>query len=436
MKKHIVAAAMAVAAGAALVGAPTESQAIPAFARQTGSACLNCHFMSFPTLAQFGRAFKQGAFTDVGDQALVEDEGLSIPSVLNMTFVIRGSIDKVKKTPLPAGAAAGTKTSWTNYAFPRDTVLLIAGRIGEHTGAFIEFDGQSPVSNWQLMNSFDTGNVKLGLNIANTGFGWTAPIEVSSVFGQHGGMLNGKNISATEQIMQQVPNVLANLNPPQGGNTLGIALWGGNDLFTAQAGLYAPTTAANGATGQATIDNSAAFGVRVFVTPEVAGLDVGVGFGYVGGKVFNAGFGVGTAKVDYNMWFIDAQVQGEAGDVQYGVYADYAVAPSKAPNADGLGNYLAGGAANTKLSGFSIRGAVKPVHNIVAMIGYGALKQTNNQPAVGQPGSVTQKSTLVGVEYELYQNAVIALIYENTKNANFTPGAKNTRTRLEWEALM
>ena len=407
MKKHIVAAALAVAAGAALVGAPTESQAIPAFARQTGSACLNCHFMSFPTLAQFGRAFKQGAFTDVGDEALVEDEGLSIPAVLNATFVVRGSIDKIKKTPAPAG----TKSSYTNYAFPRDTVLLMAGRIGEHTGAFVEFDGTA--ANWQLMNSFDTGNVKLGLNVANTGFGWTAPIEVSSVFGQHGGLLNGKNISATNQIMGNTP----------GGNDLGIALWAGNDMFTAQVGLYAPTNASTGAVAAANpaIDNTPATGLRVFVTPQVGDLDVGVGFGFVGGKVYNANIG-GAAKKDYNMWFIDAQVQGEAGDMQWGVYADYAVAPSKS-----TGNLLAGGVANTKLSGFSIRAGVKPVHNIVAMLGYGALK---TQPNAGN--SVTKKRTLFGVEYELYQNAVIALIYEDTKAGN----NKNTRTRLEWEALM
>ncbi|RME84271.1 MAG: hypothetical protein D6771_04725, partial [Zetaproteobacteria bacterium] len=241
MRKHILAAAAL--AAAALTMAPTASQAIPAFARQTGSACLNCHFMSFPTLAAFGRSFKQGAFTDVGDEALVEDEGLSIPAVLNATFVVRGSIDKIKDTT----KVAPNKSSWTDYAFPRDTVLLLAGRIGEHTGAFIEFDGAA--ANWQLMNSFDTGNVKVGLNIANTGFGWTAPIEVSSVFGQHGGMLNGKNISATEQIMGQDPTGAA-------GNTLGVALWAANDMFTGQVGLYAPTNASTGAVNKDAAGNT------------------------------------------------------------------------------------------------------------------------------------------------------------------------------------
>ena len=44
MKKSILsAAAFAVVAVSAVAVAPTTSEAIPAFARQTGAACLSCH---------------------------------------------------------------------------------------------------------------------------------------------------------------------------------------------------------------------------------------------------------------------------------------------------------------------------------------------------------------------------------------------------------
>ncbi|MBI5232947.1 MAG: hypothetical protein HY880_01185, partial [Deltaproteobacteria bacterium] len=36
----------------------TDSDAVPAFARQTGFSCLTCHFQHFPGLNAFGRTFK------------------------------------------------------------------------------------------------------------------------------------------------------------------------------------------------------------------------------------------------------------------------------------------------------------------------------------------------------------------------------------------
>ncbi|MDQ6974948.1 MAG: hypothetical protein Q9M22_00105, partial [Mariprofundaceae bacterium] len=112
MKKTLLsAAAFAVAGVSAVAIMPTTSEAIPAFARQTGAACLSCHFQTFPAVNAFGRSFKLNAFTDVGEQALIEDEGLSLPSVLNASFVLRAQYNLSKTTFPTASSAAAAAAS-------------------------------------------------------------------------------------------------------------------------------------------------------------------------------------------------------------------------------------------------------------------------------------------------------------------------------------
>ena len=452
MKKHIVAAAMAVAAGAALVGAPTESQAIPAFARQTGSACLNCHFQTFPAITAFGRAFKQGAFTDVGDEALVEDEGLSIPAVLNATVVVRGNHTITKTSGITAqnlGAYnAANQTAFTAaqlnqinktvgvWNIPSETPLLIAGRIGEHTGAFLEWVGgvqqgvaninanNTPSANFQVMNSFDFGDLKGGVNIFNAGFGWTQGIEVSNVIGQHAGAAGGLgDVSAEMQLGFRA------------GNEQGLAFWVGSDLFTAQLAMIAPDAPG------ANVKFKLVPGFRVFVTPEVAGWDVGVGVGFINGKKT---YGNNAASYAIDNQFIDVQAQGEVGDAQIGVYLDYAQSKYHVPNAAVAaanqivwGNWHPNAGDGDKLKGYSLRVTVKPLHNVIFGLGYGQTKYT---PAAAQVNAgvqgATQKITKLDVTYEIYQNFEINLAYTTTKNANWVKGWKQTDTLIEFEALM
>jgi hypothetical protein len=49
-------AALTLAVGGLFLGSTAE--ATPGFARQTGMACVACHFQHYPTLNSFGRAFK------------------------------------------------------------------------------------------------------------------------------------------------------------------------------------------------------------------------------------------------------------------------------------------------------------------------------------------------------------------------------------------
>jgi len=161
MKKMILsAAAFAVVAISAVAVAPTTSEAIPAFARQTGAACLACHHLSFPALNAFGRSFKQGGFVDVGEQALIEDDMLSITSSVNFSAVLRPQFVSTTVSGLPTATANVTTKS---VAIPADQVLLIGGRIGTNSGVFVEYDGT--FANYQQINSWDVGGMKAGVSI-------------------------------------------------------------------------------------------------------------------------------------------------------------------------------------------------------------------------------------------------------------------------------
>jgi len=406
MKKTLLsAAAFAVVAVSAVSIAPTTSEAIPAFARQTGAACLSCHFQTFPAINSFGRAFKMGAFTDVGEQALIEDDNLSLPAVLNSSFVLRAQYMSTKTT------VAGVSSTVTNWNIPADAVLLMAGRIGSNSGAFVEFAGGA--ANWQLLNSFDFDTVKAGLNIQNSGFGPTAALEVSNVFGQHGGKLNGKALSSVNNILTGVG----------GGNTTSVAAWVGNESFLVQAGGVAFADAA------AVSNASFVPMLRALYIADMGAAEVLIGGGLFNGQQRAAGALAAGQGVDAK--FIDLQVQGEAGDMSYGFYADWTTSKAKGTNAPVASNLFAGG-LNAKRSGYSARVEVSPIHKLMFGLGVSQDKITDSVLPIQAKLTALQ----FAATYEIYQNMEINAWYKSDKiTATGLPSSKVKTVFAEVEAL-
>ena len=429
MKKMIFsAAAFGLVAVSSIALAPTTAEAIPAFARQTGAACLSCHFQTFPAVNSFGRAFKMGSFTDVGDEALVEDDALSIPASLNATVVIRGNYTRTSTT------AAGVKTTTGNWNVPSETPILIAGRVGSNSGAFVEFAnggaGAGPagagapvsVGNWQFMNSFDLGGFKVGVSAANSTFGGSAQMEYSNVFGQHSGKLAGGNVSAIQALgFAQA--------------TVGVGAWVGNDMGNIQLALIAPSAAQGTNVGTS-------FGklVRGAATLDLAGWDTLIGFGVVTGTAGKSVASGGVGQNPMDLQFVDAQFQGAVGDTSIGVYADWAHAKGKTDQASLQGNVygVTNGPTNliniagTKSDAYSIRADIKPLEHVIVGAGYGYNKFST--PVAASISNT--KTTQVAATYEIYQNFEINGVYTSAKTT--TGGVANTTntTLLEFEALM
>jgi len=413
------AAAFAVVAVSAAAVAPTTAEAIPAFARQTGAACLSCHFQSFPTLAPMGRSFKEGAFTDMGEQALVEDEMLSITSAVNMTMVLRPQF--ASTTTTTAGVSSTVKSS-----IIADQVLMFGGRVGTNTGTFVEYDGAVPFANFQLLSSMDMGDAKVGIDFFKAGFGITSGMEIGSTYGQHGGMLNGKGLTAFETLSAN------------NGGEAGVTFFYANDLVNASFGLITDDRAFAGVSNGWKLAPMA----RVFVHQEVGGFELGFGgvivSGRTGDTVTNAALiGLGTnptvAGNDLEMkkWDIDFQAQGELGDMQVGVYADYGKA-----SANGAGKTNIFSKFGGESSGYSLRASLKPLHTVIIGGGFGIMKNS------GAAGTAVEKVSQfqVAAEYEIYQNFIVALIYNNTKTTNVGNAAgvtsKVKTTTIDIEALL
>ena len=134
-------------------------------------------------------------------------------------------------------------------------------------------------------------------------------------------------------------------------------------------------------------------------------------------------------------WFLDFQAHGELGDTQVGVYADFASAKKSSiwtgGNKVNLFNATPG-----DLEGWHFRGNVKPTHNLIFGAGYGEMKNKDNLAALFVGNKTRQWQ--IGAEYEVYQNFVIALIYNNTKvTPNVGVGSTTTKTTLlDIEALI
>jgi len=470
MKKMIFsAAAFALVAVTGVMLAPTTASAIPAFARQTGAACLSCHFQEVPALAPFGRAFKMGSFTDVGDEALVEDDNLSIPAVLNATMQVRMNVQHT---------SGGGAISQTVYNIPTDAAFMVAGRVGSNTGAFVEFGGGAgdtgtAFNNFQLMNSWDVGGFKVGLGYADTAFGGSSVMEVSSVFGQHSGAVGdlGGNVGAINH--SGFTNEMTQ-----------VGAWIGNDLGYIQVALVAPgggagwnsiagtgTATAITADGGATVTQGAnnvglnlAKLIRGVATLNVGGFDTLVGFGYVGGKLTRAS--AGQVAPEMNLVFVDAQMQGDVGDMSLGIYADYAHAKGK-PNGNVLGaqdvatnvgnangNAMFGSFAalgrTQKFDAYSIRATLGVLPGITVGAGYGYRKTTDTRAPIDINGAAFSQPKhqvfSLSASYQLYMNSIISLNFTNDKISGVTAGSNlagagvlngNLKTTtLDWLTLM
>jgi len=412
---------------------PTTAEAIPAFARQTGAACLSCHFQEVPALNAFGRSFKMNSFTDVGDQALIEDENLSIPAVLNASFVVRADMTNTK--------AVGASS--TAYNIPVDQNLLIAGRAGTNTGVFLEFGGGAGdtntggLNNMQVMNSFDVGDFKVGISYADSSFGGDATLITNSVYGQHSGAASdvGGNVGAVQ-------------NSGWTNSIATIGAWVGNDMGYIQFALVAPGGAAgwntltpvNAANGGVNVGLKMAKMIKLALTLDIAGFDTIIGGGSVTGTIAKAVAGNLTPS-SMDMQWVFAQMQGDLGDMSLGLYGDWAHSKGKAngnilgaqdsintPVATSVFGALGYSSLNAgdKFDAFSLRATLEPVSQVTLGLGYGYRKTTSNVPL----NNIKHQVISLGVAYSIYQNMIVSVNYTNDKLTQSTLPSSNTKTTI------
>lgn len=418
MKKMLLsAAAFAVVAVSAVAVAPTTSEAVPAFARQTGAACLNCHFQAIPRLAAFGRAFRMNAYRDMGEQALIEDEHLSLPAVFNMSFLMKARISS-GKTKNSAGAttagggligtavattvtAAGAAPNTTALQFPDETALLFGGRVGEHAGMFVEMGYNGAAMDmlgykvaWAI--DFDGGMVAVSLGTSDA-------LGLSSVFNDPSNAVS-RNLRGVQTRARAMRDTVHH-------NAMsGVGLYG----FVADSIYFAAGATIAGGGGAVVsggVDLNPGTYLRAAYVGEVGGLDIVAGGWYA--KSVDANYKIlNLVKGNRTEYGIDLQVQGDVGALSVGFYLPVVLSSKTDANwsAVATGTMI----ANQKVKGWMplLQVASGPMG---ARIGYDYSKMTNTVA-----GTIARKDTqfVLGAWYDLAQNFTLDLEYDAQKRKN------------------
>ena len=190
-----------VAVALALFAVATESQAIPAFARQVGVACTACHFQHFPVLNEDGRAFKAGAFTLMRKNPKIEDEGLSLPLTLNLAFVTNLAYTKTNGNTNALGGPTPYNKDVNNGQFQMTQYsLFMGGRVGEHMGFEGEVglnEGAAALASVKFPFIYDTGRLKSGVVLFTTdGLGVAQGFELMSTGASAVHLFNQQDMNA------------------------------------------------------------------------------------------------------------------------------------------------------------------------------------------------------------------------------------------------
>ncbi|MFQ5581041.1 MAG: hypothetical protein ACE5F3_00255 [Mariprofundaceae bacterium] len=401
MKKLLLsAAAFAVVAVSAVAVAPTTAEAVPAFARQTGAACYSCHFQAIPRLTAFGRNFRMNAFRDMGEQALIEDDHLSLPAVFNAALLFKARIKDQNGDAALTGGAFGTGKN-TAIQWPDETAILIGGRYGEHVGGLTEWAGGGPLS-YKLAYVFDTDMGSIAIAGGSTD-GLGAPYLFNDPSNTTGRNIRGWQHRAA---FSDAAHILSD-----GVSGIGVYAYLNDMAYIAIGGIIPNLGALSGNTTSAT--NAAALDLslyaRIAATVEFGGFDVvgGVYYADINLKAPNA---VALGALDptgggagQNIG-VDLQVQGDIGDASLGFYL---LAQFK-----GEDPFLSTPLAKVDNTGYYPLVTVAFGHFGVRFgYDYSKVEVSGGPVAV----SSTAKTLVAGAWYSVAQNVELDLEYNSTK---------------------
>ncbi len=105
----------------------TPAHAVPAFARQTGQACIACHIGGFgPQLTPFGRAFKLGGYTLSNGKSHIPLSAMLVSSFTHTTNDIQANTDY------------NGEHSNDNFVALQQASIFLAGRLTSHVGVLAQ----------------------------------------------------------------------------------------------------------------------------------------------------------------------------------------------------------------------------------------------------------------------------------------------------------
>lgn len=312
MKKSLLCAVAVLFFFALSIFAAHEAEAVPAFARQTGLACNSCHFQHFPALNSFGRAFKDGGYTQIGGQSLVEGDLLSVPVVLNASLVTKIRYQK-------RNGDAETDINKGEFQFPDEAALLIGGRAGEHVGFLLE----SSLIGEEQSESFASFKMPIVFNVSGINLS-AIPFTTDAAGAAYGYELLNTGAVRMIRVLEHRSETSGQQYIGTSGAATGLSLVASKPIGYVNYTAYYPE---HGSAAAGPLLNY----LRVAATPQVGNWDLGGGFQLWNGTS-KIGDGAGAVQQKADAWAIDAQAQGTVGNYPVGVYVTYASAASSDTN--------------------------------------------------------------------------------------------------------
>ncbi|MBI5643293.1 MAG: hypothetical protein HY954_07440 [Deltaproteobacteria bacterium] len=362
------------------VFATREASAVPAFARQTGMACNSCHFQHFPTLNAFGRAFKEGGYTQIGGQSLIEGDYLSLPVNLNASLVTKIRYQK-RNGDSETGSAGNLNKG--EFQFPDEAALLIGGRAGEHIGFLLEAslkDGDSRFTSFKAPIVFDTMGVKLS----------AIPFTTDSAGPSYGFELLNTGAVRMDRILEHRTQTSAQQYIGTDGAATGASFVASKGIGYVNYTLWYPEH------GDAAAGPFLNY-LRVAATPTIAGWDIGGGFQLWNGTS-KIGNGAAATQERADAWAIDAQAQGTVGTLPIGVYFTYANAAKS--DASEIENRYNASTVDDKTA-WTILGEVGVIPNRLTLA---AAYRSGKNGDPNDNGQDSDNATTVGAVYNATQN--------------------------------
>jgi hypothetical protein len=395
----------------------TSAQAVPAFARQTGMACLSCHFQNFPALNAFGRSFRAQGYTMRGAQTLIEDGDLSLPSSLNMSL-----ITKLRYQTLESNDGGRGEIQW-----PDEAAFLVGGRASESVGFLSEIAlGKIDVegTTWTDQNGnneFDEGEEDpAGSNVIGDAPGnflsFKAHFNVTDNFSiipfgtdalgvGYGFELMNTGAQRSQRPIENRKGMSAAQALNLDGAATGFAfVYTANDFFVNYSHV-APTFG----NVNANIFGGLGHYLRAAWMPNIGGWDTGFGAASWSGEIDTGATDDEKETTEINAWVVDAQAQGVIGEnMTLGLYGSYGSTP-KSDSTGALNEYNESRTDDRTAYAFAAKLGLGDWRPYIA---YASLDENDDETA----------QTTLGFQYVLAQNINFEAYYVDSdeKDADYS----------------
>ncbi len=391
----------ALSATAAVVGAllPMTSEAMPAFARQTGKNCLTCHYQNFPVLNAYGQEFKAGGYTDSGKQGAIKGPDINLPEVLNSSFLTKLRVQKTNGDGT-AGKNGG------EFQVPDEFGMLVGGRAAPGIGFMIELS---------MIGAPSLAGYKMPIQVLKTDGGTrvsVVPFSTDALGAAYGFELLNTGAVRNVRVFENRKETSAQqyVVGAYSGAAYGVAAVVSNADFFVNVSKWAPR---HGVTGTAPQSNY----VRAAWLGNLMGFESGAGVQMWSGS--SSETGVAADNVDTKATALDFQAQGAVGSMPVGVWASWATAPASTTTATNLFN----ASTTNDLKALALTTQVGITGHMAAKLG---LRSAKNG------AGLTDNAVTTGVVYHLAQN--IGLVAEHSHYSKKQGGNVSSLTTLMLES--